>query len=119
MASSSSAAQLHFRACNLCEAMCGLRIEVEEGRVTSIRGDEEDPFSRGHICPKALGLKDLHEDKDRLRQPLRRTATGWEPITWEDALDEAARRLHGLQSTQGRDSVAVYLGNPTVHNAGA
>jgi anaerobic selenocysteine-containing dehydrogenase len=99
--------------------MCGLRIEVEEGRVTSIRGDEEDPFSRGHICPKALGLKDLHEDPDRLRQPLRRTGTGWEPITWDDALDEAARRLHGLQSTQGRDSVAVYLGNPTVHNAGA
>ncbi len=99
--------------------MCGLRIEVEEGRVTSICGDEEDPFSRGHICPKALGLKELHEDPDRLRQPLRRTATGWESITWEDALDEAARRLHGLQSTQGRDSVAVYLGNPTVHNAGA
>jgi anaerobic selenocysteine-containing dehydrogenase len=119
MAAPSSATQTHFRACNLCEAMCGVRIEVEDGRITSIRGDEADPFSRGHICPKAVALKDLHEDPERLRQPLRRTANGWEPVSWEEALDETARRLHELQSTQGRDSVAVYLGNPTVHNAGA
>lgn len=119
MAPSSSGTQTHFRACNLCEAMCGVRIEVENGRITSIRGDEEDPFSRGHICPKAVALKELHEDPERLRQPMRRTAQGWVPVSWEEALDETARRLHELQSTQGRDSVAVYLGNPTVHNAGA
>lgn len=99
--------------------MCGVRIEVENGRITSIRGDEEDPFSRGHICPKAVALKDLHEDPERLRQPMRRTASGWVPVSWEEALDETARRLHELQSTRGRDSVAMYLGNPTVHNAGA
>jgi anaerobic selenocysteine-containing dehydrogenase len=99
--------------------MCGVRLEVVNGRVTSIRGDEEDPFSRGHICPKAVALKELHEDPERLRQPMRRTASGWEPLTWEAALDETARRLHELQSARGRDAVAVYLGNPTVHNHGA
>jgi anaerobic selenocysteine-containing dehydrogenase len=119
MAPAATGAQTHFRACNLCEAMCGVRIEVLDGRITSIRGDEEDPFSRGHICPKAVALKDLHEDPERLRQPLRRTASGWEPVSWEVALDEVARRLHEVQSTQGRDAVAAYLGNPTVHNTGA
>jgi len=115
----SSEPQVHFRACNLCEAMCGVRIEVDDGRVTSIRGDEEDPFSKGHICPKAVALKELHEDPDRLRQPLRRTASGWEPVSWEAALDEAARRLHETQQKHGRDAVGVYAGNPTVHNMGA
>jgi anaerobic selenocysteine-containing dehydrogenase len=109
----------HFRTCNLCEAMCGLRIETSEGRVTSIRGDDDDPFSKGHICPKAVALQDLHEDPDRLRQPVRRTATGWQPISWEEALDETARRLYAIQREHGKDSVGVYVGNPTVHDHGA
>jgi anaerobic selenocysteine-containing dehydrogenase len=114
----STASRVHFRTCNLCEAMCGLRIELEGQRITSIRGDEEDPFSRGHICPKALALKDLYEDPDRLRHPLRRTASGWEQVSWDDALDETARRLHATQKEHGRDAVAAYLGNPNVHNLG-
>ncbi|HZI15079.1 MAG TPA: molybdopterin oxidoreductase family protein [Myxococcus sp.] len=116
--SAPAASRVHFRTCNLCEAMCGLRIELEGNRITSIRGDEEDPFSRGHICPKALALQDLHEDPDRLRQPMRRTAKGWEPVSWDEALDEAARRLHATQQEHGRDAVGVYLGNPSVHNMG-
>lgn len=114
-----AASRVHFRTCNLCEAMCGLRIELEGNRITSIRGDEEDPFSRGHICPKALALQDLHEDPDRLRQPLRRTANGWQPVSWDEALDETARRLHEVQQAHGRDAVGSYLGNPNVHNLGA
>ncbi|QDE88189.1 dehydrogenase [Myxococcus xanthus] len=110
--------QVHFRTCNLCEAMCGLRIELDAGRITSIRGDAEDPFSRGHICPKALALEDLHQDPDRLRGPMRRTASGWEPVSWDDALDETARRLHAIQREHGRDAVGSYLGNPNVHNLG-
>jgi anaerobic selenocysteine-containing dehydrogenase len=109
----------HFRTCNLCEAMCGLRIETSGGRITSIRGDDEDPFSQGHICPKAVALQDLHEDPDRLRQPVRRTATGWQPISWEEALDETARRFHAIQREHGKDALGVYVGNPTVHNHGA
>lgn len=113
------ATSVHYRSCNLCEAMCGVRIEVEDGKVSSIRGDEDDPLSHGYICPKAVALKDLHEDPDRLRHPMRRTANGWEQIEWDEALDEVARRLHDIQTTHGRDAVAVYQGNPNVHNMGA
>jgi anaerobic selenocysteine-containing dehydrogenase len=112
-------ARVHYRSCNLCEAMCGVRIEVEGERVTSIRGDEHDPLSHGYICPKAAALKELHEDPDRLRHPMRRTGTGWEKVSWDDALGEVARRLHGIQEEHGRDAAAVYVGNPTVHNTGA
>jgi anaerobic selenocysteine-containing dehydrogenase len=111
--------RVHFRACNLCEAMCGLRIEADGQRVTSIRGDEDDPFSRGYLCPKATALKDLHEDPDRLRTPMRREGTQWRAIGWDEALDDAAQRLHAVQKAHGRDSVAAYLGNPTTHNTGA
>jgi anaerobic selenocysteine-containing dehydrogenase len=109
----------HFRTCTLCEAMCGLAIELEGGRIVSIRGDEADPFSRGHICPKGVALQDIHADPDRLRWPVRRTQNGWQRIGWAEALDETAERLRAVQREHGRDAVAVYLGNPTVHNYGS
>ncbi|MDY7094461.1 MAG: molybdopterin oxidoreductase family protein [Acidobacteriota bacterium] len=112
-------AEIHYRACPLCEAICGLRIEVQEGKVTSIRGDDDDPFSRGHLCPKAVALQDIHTDGDRLRRPRLRTGDGWRELEWPEALDLAARRLRRVQEEHGRHSVAVYLGNPTVHNYGA
>lgn len=110
---------VHRRACNLCEAICGLLIEVEDGAVVGIRGDADDPLSKGYLCPKAFALQDINEDPDRLRQPVRRTATGWEPMGWEEAIDEAARRLSEVRATHGRDAVGVYQGNPTVHNSGS
>jgi anaerobic selenocysteine-containing dehydrogenase len=108
----------HFRTCTLCEAMCGLVLETDGDRVVSVRGDAEDPFSRGHICPKGVALGDVHADPDRLRQPMRRTSAGWRAIPWDEALDEAAERLRAVQRAHGRDAVAVYQGNPTVHNYG-
>ncbi len=96
--------------------MCGVEIRLRGEEILSIRGDEQDPFSRGHICPKALGIKDVHEDPDRIRHPLRRTATGWQEVSWEEALDEVARRLLSIQRTHGMDSVASYFGNPQVHS---
>ena len=99
--------------------MCGLRIETDGARVTSIRGDEDDPFSKGYLCPKATALKDLHEDPDRLKQPMRREGTQWKAIGWDEALDETAKRLHDVQKRHGRNAVATYLGNPTTHNTGA
>jgi anaerobic selenocysteine-containing dehydrogenase len=96
--------------------MCGLAIEVRDGVVTDVRGDPDDVFSRGHVCPKAVALKDVHEDPDRLRAPLRRTAAGWQEIGWDEALDEAARRLAEVQRAHGRSAVALYQGNPIVHN---
>ena len=109
----------HYRTCNLCEAMCGVAIEVEDGVISRIQGDDQDPFSRGHICPKALGLKDIHEDPDRLKYPVRRTGDGWETISWDEAFEEVSTKLAGIQATHGRNSVGLYLGNPNVHNHGA
>ena len=109
----------HFRTCSLCEAMCGLAIEVDGPRVVSIRGDVDDVFSHGHICPKAVALQDLHDDPDRLRRPIRREGSEWHEIGWDEALDLTADRLAGVQRAHGPSAVAVYQGNPTVHNYGA
>ena len=96
--------------------MCGLKIEVEGKRILSIRGDEDDSLSRGYICPKGNALQDLHEDPDRLRQPVRRVGDRWEPIGWNEALDEVADQLHAIQQRHGNDAVGMYIGNPNVHN---
>jgi len=106
----------HYRTCHLCEALCGIAIRVRGSSIVSIRGDDADPFSRGHLCPKAVAIQDVHEDPDRLRRPVRRTATGWQDISWEEAFDEAATRLLGIQSRHGHDAVATYFGNPQVHS---
>lgn len=111
--------RLHHRTCSLCEAMCGIVIEHRDGEILSIKPDREDVLSGGHICPKAVALKDLHEDPDRLRQPIRRTASGWEPVSWDTAFDEIERRIGEIRSRYGKDAVALYAGNPTVHNLGA
>ena len=108
----------HYRNCNLCEAICGIEITVRGEQDLEIRGDKDDPFSRGYICPKAVALQDFHYDKDRLKHPVRRTANGWEQITWDEAFAEVARNLERIRTQQGRDSLATYLGNPSVHNYG-
>src|SRR5512144_1045389 len=103
----------------LCEAVCGLAVELEGDRVVSVRGDRDDPFSRGHICPKAAAIPDVMSDPDRIREPLRRTGSRWEPVSWDAALSEAAERLADVQRRHGRSAVALFLGNPTVHGYGA
>lgn len=108
----------HFRSCNLCEAICGIEITHDGGKILSIVGDKLDPFSRGHICPKALALKDIYEDGDRLRRPVKKTDGGWREIDWNEAFDETASRIADVQEKYGRDAVAVYQGNPSVHNFG-
>ncbi len=109
----------HLRTCTLCEAMCGLVISTEGDRITDIRGDADDPLSRGHICPKAVALQDIHADPDRLRTPMRRVGDDWEPIGWDVALRSAIDGLARVRRTHGRDAVATYAGNPTVHSLGA
>src|SRR5258705_547631 len=61
---------LHLYTCPLCEAMCGLEIQVEDGKVAGIRGNRADTWSAGHLCPKGATLGALHEDPDRIRQPM-------------------------------------------------
>lgn len=110
--------RVHHRACNLCEAICGLEIRVAGDEILSIRADDADPLSLGHICPKAVALKDLHEDPDRLRRPIRRTVEGWVEMGWDEAFDLVAGKLCEVVEQHGGDAVANYLGNPTVHNYG-
>jgi anaerobic selenocysteine-containing dehydrogenase len=103
----------------LCEACCGIEVRVDGGRITGISGDQLDPASHGYICAKARALKDLHEDADRLRHPIRRTATGWEPVSWNEAFAYAAEGIRAVQRAYGDDAAAIYLGEPVVHNLGA
>jgi len=104
--------------CCLCEATCGLEIETRGPEVVSIRGDKNDPFSRGYLCPKAMALKDIHEDPNRLRRPQKRTDRGWVEVEWEQAFDEVAAGLAQVRERHGRHSVAIYQGNPSVHSVG-
>ncbi|MGA8137409.1 MAG: molybdopterin oxidoreductase family protein [Pseudomonas gingeri] len=113
---------LHHRACHLCEAICGLTIETTTTeasvQITSIKGDPLDTFSRGHICPKAVALQDIQNDPDRLRQPMRRVGSEWLPIEWDEAFSLVAERLSAIQARHGQNAVAIYQGNPSVHNYG-
>jgi anaerobic selenocysteine-containing dehydrogenase len=107
-----------YRICPLCEACCGLTVRTRGNQVLSIRGAEDDPFSQGYICPKAVALKDLHDDPDRLRTPLIRRDGKLQPATWDEAFAEVERRLLPLQAAHGRDSVALVVGNPSAHKMG-
>jgi len=109
----------HYRNCNLCEAICGIEITRNGGERLDIRGDKDDPFSQGFICPKAVALQDIHYDKDRLKHPVRRTPHGWQRLGWDEAFDEVAQNLKRIHAKYGRNSIATYLGNPNVHNYGA
>jgi anaerobic selenocysteine-containing dehydrogenase len=111
-------ATTHHRACNLCEAICGLEIQLEGEQIVSIKGDKNDPLSRGHICPKAVALQDLQTDPDRLRTPLRRVGNDWQEISWDDAFELVASKLAEVRQQHGADAIATYQGNPNVHNYG-
>ena len=120
---SDTSTRTHHRVCHLCEAMCGLVIQTEGDKVTDVRGDKDDPLSRGHVCPKAVALQDIHEDPDRLRKPMKRirTAPGeyqHVEIEWSEALDLAADALASTIEKQGIDAIGAYFGNPSVHNYG-
>jgi anaerobic selenocysteine-containing dehydrogenase len=108
----------HHRACHLCEAICGLTIETRDEQIVSIKGDPEDSFSRGHICPKAVALQDIQSDPNRLRQPMRRVGSEWQIIEWGEAFALVAERLADIRERHGNNAVAVYQGNPSVHNYG-
>jgi anaerobic selenocysteine-containing dehydrogenase len=106
----------HYRTCPFCEATCGLEIETDGREVVSVRGDSEDVFSRGFICPKAYGIKQLHEDPDRLTAPLMRRNGELVEATWDEAFEEIDRRLSPILAEHGRNAVGVYLGNPNAHS---
>jgi anaerobic selenocysteine-containing dehydrogenase len=108
-----------YRTCPLCEATCGLEITLDGDRIEAIRGDRDDVFSHGFLCPKGVALKDLHEDPDRLRTPLVRRGGDLVPASWDEAYATIAERLAPILDDGGRDAAAVYVGNPSAHNLSA
>ncbi|MGZ6964789.1 MAG: molybdopterin-dependent oxidoreductase, partial [Acidimicrobiia bacterium] len=110
--------RIAFRTCPLCEATCGLELHLEDDEITLVRGDRDDVFSHGYLCPKGTALKQLEADPDRLRRPQVRKGDTWHEVSWDDAFAEIERGLGPILEAN-RDAVGVYLGNPNAHNLGA
>ncbi len=111
-----SARKTHYRTCPICEATCGLAIDVVDDQVSRIRGDDQDVFSKGFVCPKGTSLGALHEDPDRLRNPLIKRGGAFVEASWEEAFEAVDRGLQQVIETHGRQALAAYLGNPNAHN---
>lgn len=109
------------RSCPTCEASCGLLIEVDrtDNSILSIHGDPDDHRSKGYVCPKSQAFKFVYDDPERLRHPVRRTASGWEPISWDEALDTVAEKFKAIRAAHGKDAIAFFVGEPTGHDYGA
>ncbi|HEX6299000.1 MAG TPA: molybdopterin-dependent oxidoreductase [Acidimicrobiia bacterium] len=106
----------HFRTCPLCEATCGLEISHLNGEIVRIRGDRDDVFSKGYICPKGSTLGKLETDPDRLRTPLIKRDGAHEPATWDEAFAFIEEGMAPIVSEHGPNAVGLYLGNPNVHS---
>lgn len=115
-ASASPDVETSFRTCPLCEATCGLSIEHRDGAVTRIRGDRDDVFSKGFLCPKGTVLGKFHEDPDRLRTPMIKRDGVHQPASWEEAFAAIAEGMVPALDATERDGGAIYLGNPVVHS---
>lgn len=112
--------QTALRICPLCEATCGLTLTISDGRLTGARGDKDDVFSKGFICPKGASFPELDNDPDRLTKPLVRRDGKLTEATWDEAFDAVADGLGAVLRDHGGTSVGVYLGNPNAHTiAGA
>jgi anaerobic selenocysteine-containing dehydrogenase len=107
---------VHLRTCPLCEAMCGLEVHVRGEQVELIRGDKDDVWSKGYLCPKGTTLGHLHHDPDRLRSPMLRQPDGsFREATWDEAFDRCAELLHPVIAEHGIEAVTAYVGNPLAH----
>lgn len=106
----------HLRTCPLCEAMCGLEIHVEGGSVTGIRGNRDDVWSRGHLCPKGTSLAALHDDPDRIRQPMIKVDGHWREVSWDVAFRRCTELLSPVIDKYGIGAVTAYTGNPLAHS---
>ena len=107
---------VRYRTCPLCEAMCGLELEIEGDRVVRLRPDDADVWSKGYVCPKGATIPQLHADPDRLRSPMIREGSTWREATWDEAFRRCEELLGGVLARHGKSAVSCYIGNPTAHN---
>jgi len=122
MAAPAPSTQIIHRSCSTCEASCGLLIEVDPAKQSVIRieGDPDDPRSEGYLCPKAYAMKEIYEDPERLKKPVKKNADGsWTEIEWDEAMDLAVSKLLEIKEKYGNNANGYYIGNPTGHNVGA
>src|SRR4051812_47394040 len=100
--------------CRICEAHCGLVATVEDGQVTKLRPDPDHPLSSGYACPKGIAMLDVQNDPDRVVHPLRRRAdgSGFDRVSWEEAIRDIGRRLREVRDVHGAESIGWYMGNP-------
>jgi len=106
----------HLYTCPLCEAMCGLEIQVTDGHVAGIRGNRDDVWSRGHLCPKGAALGALHEDPDRIRFPMIKVDGQWQEVSWQQAFARCTELLTPVIAEHGIGAVTCYTGNPLAHS---
>lgn len=106
----------HLYTCPLCEAMCGLEIQVEDGQVAGIRGNRDDVWSRGHICPKGASLGVVHHDPDRIRRPMIKVDGQWQEVSWDAAFRRCTELLAPVIEKHGIGAVTCYTGNPLAHS---
>ena len=106
----------HLYTCPLCEAMCGLEIQVQNGQVAGIRGNRDDTWSRGHICPKGASLGVVHHDPDRIRQPMIKVDGQWKEVSWDAAFRRCTELLAPVIEQHGIGAVTCYTGNPLAHS---
>lgn len=106
-------AQTYRTTCKIgaCEPFCGLEVDVEDGRITAVRPDAKHPITAGYACIKGMHVPDYQNDPDRLLYPMRRTPTGWERVTWTDAIKEIGRKLRAIRDAYGPTAIATYWGN--------
>ena len=107
-----------YRSCPTCEASCGLVLEVDRQarQVISIKGDPDNHRSRGYVCAKSQAFRYIYEDPERLTRPVKKIDGKWQDIGWEEALAETAQRLTEIRDKYGKDTIAMYYGNPNGHN---
>src|SRR5689334_6872637 len=107
--------------CRICEPMCGLIASVQDGRLVSVRGDRDNPYSRGLACSKSSAMVEVTHDPDRVLGPLRRSGGPgcFEPVTWDEALDDISSRLKRILKEHGAHSYASFFGNPPVFHHGS
>src|SRR5262245_25736118 len=88
--------------CVLCSHNCGLRVDVKDGHIVEVRGDESSPITQGYVCNKAFSIQNYVEHAQRVQHPLRRTSSGgFERISWETAISEIAAKLSAIRQAHG------------------